>query len=65
MAFNTTIISFTIPQLPKESILDGTSYLDWQLHMMTFLQQHRLWNIVQGTKPHPKTTSIISSVEPT
>ena len=35
MASNATIISFTIPQLPKESIVDEISYLDWELHTMT------------------------------
>ena len=51
MASNATIISSTIPQFPKEFILDGTNYLESELHMMTKLQYHRLWNIVKGTEP--------------
>ena len=43
MASNATIISSTIPQFPKDSIPDGTNYLDSELHMMTQLQYHRLW----------------------
>ena len=33
MASHATIVSSTIPQLPKESILDGNNYLDWELRM--------------------------------
>ena len=29
-----TIISSSIPQFPKESIPDGTNYLDSELHMI-------------------------------
>ena len=34
MASHATIVSSTIPQLPKESILDGSNYLDWELQLL-------------------------------
>jgi hypothetical protein len=64
MASHATIVSSTIPQLPKESILDGTNYLDWELQIKTLLQYHRLWGVVNGSdkkpqvSPSPSTKSV-------
>ena len=48
MVSNGTIISSTIPQLPKEIILDGINYLDWELCMMDDLHQN---NCKSSPKP--------------
>ena len=61
MASHATIVSSTIPQLPKESILDGSNYLDWELQIKTLLQYHRLWNVVNGRDKKPPVTSSSST----
>ena len=61
MASHATIVSSTIPQLPKESILDGSNYLDWDLQIKTLLQYHRLWNVVNGSEKKPSATSSSST----
>ena len=62
MASHATIVSSTIPRLPKESILDGNNYLDWELQIKTLLQYHRLWNEVNGSDKKPPVTSSSSVV---
>ena len=61
MALHATIVSSTIPQLPKVSILDGSNYLDLELQIKTLLQYHRLWNVVNGSEKKPSTTSSSST----
>ena len=61
MASHATIVSLTIPQLPKESILDGNNYLDWELQIKTLLPYHRLWNVVNGSDKKPLVTSSSST----
>ena len=61
MASHATIVSSTIPQLPKGSILDGNNYLDWELQIKTLLQYHRLWNVVSDSDKKPPVTSSSST----
>ena len=55
MASHATIVSSTIPQLPKESILD------WELQIKTLLQYHQLWNVVNGSDKKSLVTSSSSN----
>ena len=57
MASHATILSSTIPQLPKEFILDVNNYLHWELQIKTFIQHHHLWNVVNGSEKKPPVTS--------
>ena len=61
MASHTTIFLSTIPQLPKESILDGNNHLDWELQIRTLLQYHCLWNVVNGSEKKLPVTSSSST----
>ena len=61
MASHATIVSSTIPQLPKESILDGSNYLDWELQIKTLLQYHLVWNVINGSEKKPPVTSSASN----
>ena len=45
--------------------INGNNNPDCELHIMTLLQYHYLGNIVNGTEPNPKATSIVSSLPST
>ena len=57
MASHATIVSSTIPQLPKESIFEGNNYVDWELQIKTLLQYHLVWNVINGSEKKPPVTS--------